>query len=57
MRLQRIEGEGLQRLQKVYESSANLVLKRDPNVRKQEITNYLDNKVEQFIKGFGKYFG
>jgi hypothetical protein len=56
MRLQRIEGKGPQRLQQVYESSANLVLKRDPNVRKQEIINYLDNKVEQFIKGLGNYF-
>ena len=57
MRLQRVEGSGPDRLQKVYKSSADLVLKRESDVSQQEIINYLDNKVEQFINGLGKYFG
>ncbi|MBK6915160.1 MAG: hypothetical protein IPH11_16395 [Ignavibacteriales bacterium] len=55
-RLQSIEGEGEERLYKVYKSSADLVSKYEPDLKQEELINFIQQQVELFIKNCEKYF-
>ena len=55
-RLQAIEGEGPERLQRVFNNSAEIVFKYDSSVDKEIITKFLDKSCEAFVTNCGEYF-
>ena len=56
-RLLKIEGSGPERMDKVYDSSAQFVLERDKELNRGDLIKFIDKNVESCILGLGKYFG
>jgi hypothetical protein len=54
-RLMNIEGAGPDRLQKVYQSSAKLVLQYDSHLSEDDIIKFIQKQVESFTMTLGKY--
>lgn len=55
-RLMDIEGSGPERINKLYDSSAQLVLDLDQSLNSDELIAFIDDKIKYFMSGLNKYF-
>ena len=56
-RLMNMEGTGQDRMNKIYSSSAKLVIEKEPELNQEELITFIDDNIKSFITGLGKYFG
>lgn len=56
-RIQSVDGEGAERIRKMLLNSADEVLKHDKTIDREEIADFLDEKVKLFSSQLGTYFG
>ena len=56
-RLMNMEGTGRDRMNKIYSSSAKLVIQKEPELNQEELVIFIDSNVKSFITGLGRYFG
>ncbi|GAA4052337.1 hypothetical protein [Flavobacterium chungnamense] len=55
-RLMSMEGSGPERMNKLFNSSAQLVIEQDKQLNQDELINFIDKDVESFVMGLDKYF-
>lgn len=56
-RLMNMEGAGRDWMNKIYSSSAKLVIEKEPELNQEELIIFIDDNVKSFISGLGRYFG
>jgi len=56
MRLQQIPGDGSERMNKVYISSVKLIQKHKSGISDQQLVNYLDKSVKEYLTNLDKHF-
>jgi len=56
MRLQQIPGDGSERMNKVYISSVELIQKHKSGISDQQLVNYLDKSVKEYLTNLDKHF-
>ena len=56
-RIQSVDGDGAERIRKMFLNSADEVFKHDKTIDREEIADYLDEKVQLFSSQLGTYFG
>lgn len=56
MRLQQLPGDGPERMDNVYISSVRLIQEHNPGIFDQQIVDFLDKNVKEYLTNLGKHF-
>jgi hypothetical protein len=56
-RLMNMEGTGQDRMNNIYNSSANLVIEKDSELNREKIVEFIDQNIQSLMMSLGKYFG